>query len=144
MHPPFGLISRECTKDYKIRDLDILIEKGTPILFAITGPHYDPKYYEQPEQFIPERFIDKQSVNRNSSIMPYLTFGDGPRNWFVYLNQGSIYFDLKLFQHCQAFGEIAIKNRCLSDVTEICIRIRKSTCQEWASTGIYDDSESTR
>lgn len=80
MHPPFDLISRQCTKDYKIADTEIIIEKGTPILFTVTGPHYDPKYYKDPTKFIPKRFINEQSANKNSMKMPYLSFGDGPRN----------------------------------------------------------------
>lgn len=80
MNPPFEVITRECTKDYKIADSDIVIEKGTPILFSVPGPHYDPKYYDQPGKFMPERFINDHSVNKNSINMPNLTFGDGPRN----------------------------------------------------------------
>lgn len=80
MHPAFNLLSRECTKDYKIADSDIVIEKGTPILISITGCQYDPLYYDRPAEFIPERYINDQSVNKNSSDKPLLTFGDGPRN----------------------------------------------------------------
>lgn len=57
----------------------MIIEKGTPVLFSITGPQYDPKYYDQPETFNPDRFKDDQ-INRNSVGSPYLVFGDGPRN----------------------------------------------------------------
>lgn len=80
MHPPFEVIFRECTKDYKIADTNIVIEKGTQLFFAITAPHYDPKFYEQPKTFLPERFTDDQMFNKNSANMPYLVFGDGPRN----------------------------------------------------------------
>lgn len=80
MHPPFDLIFRECTKKYKIPDTNMIIEKGTQLFFSVTAPHYDPKYYDQPDKFIPERFNDDQMSNKNSVNMPYLTFGDGPRN----------------------------------------------------------------
>lgn len=80
MHPPFEQISRQCTKDYKVADSDIVIEKGTPVLFSVTGPQYDSKYYTQPHQFNPERFINDQNINKNSVDTPYLAFGDGPRN----------------------------------------------------------------
>lgn len=79
-HPPFDMLIRECTKDYKISDTDIAVEKGTLIFFSITGPQYDAKYYENPDTFMPERFMTDQNVNKNSSDKPYLTFGDGPRN----------------------------------------------------------------
>lgn len=49
-------------------------------MFSITAPHYDPKFYVEPEKFIPERFMtDSKHANKNDA--PNLTFGDGPRNW---------------------------------------------------------------
>lgn len=80
MHPPFEVIFRECTKDYQIADTNIVIEKGTQLFFAITAPHYDPKYYDDATEFRPDRFTDEHMSNKNSVNMPYLTFGDGPRN----------------------------------------------------------------
>lgn len=71
---------RECTEDFKIPDTDMVIEKGTPIFFSILGFHYDPRFYDEPKEFKPERFIDVQSGNKNSINRPYLSFGDGPRN----------------------------------------------------------------
>lgn len=79
-HPPFDMLIRECTKDYKISDIDVVVEKGTLLFFSITGPQYDANFYENPDTFIPERFMADQNMNKNSSDKPYLTFGDGPRN----------------------------------------------------------------
>lgn len=73
MHPPFELITRECTQDYKVAGTDVIIEKGTPVMFSVLGPHYDAKYYEDPKKFNPDRF------NEKSHDLPYLSFGDGPR-----------------------------------------------------------------
>lgn len=58
----------------------MVIEEGTQILISVTGPQYDPKYYDQPNRFTPERFTDDTNVNKNSLERPYLSFGDGPRN----------------------------------------------------------------
>lgn len=80
MHPPFDTILRECTKDFKIPDSDVVIEAGTPVFLSITGLHYDATYYDDPKEFRPERFLDAQGVNKNSVNRPYLAFGDGPRN----------------------------------------------------------------
>lgn len=80
LHPPFEFISRECTRDYKVADTDVIIKKGTPIFISVTGPHYDPKYYVEPQRFDPDRFNYDQNVNKNSQTAPYLSFGDGPRN----------------------------------------------------------------
>lgn len=70
---------RECTKDYKIADTDIYVKKGTALLFSVTGPQLDPKYYDQPNTFIPQRFLN-EGFSKNSPTTPYLAFGDGPRN----------------------------------------------------------------
>lgn len=80
MHPPFDSIFRECTTDYKIPDTEFVIEEGTAIFFSVSAPQYDSKYYDQPNEFNPERFLGNQLANKNSLEMPYLTFGDGPRN----------------------------------------------------------------
>lgn len=80
-HPPFDILNRECTTEYKVAGTDIVIEKGTTLYFSITAPHYDPQYYPEPDRFSPERFIDDPNLNKNSSQVPYLAWGDGPRNW---------------------------------------------------------------
>ena len=79
MHPPFEFFTRECTQDYKVANTDVIIEKGTPVMFSVLGPQYDSKYYDEPNKFNPDRFKDDQSANKNSLEMPYLVFGDGPR-----------------------------------------------------------------
>nr|CAI5835401.1 unnamed protein product [Callosobruchus analis] len=51
----------------------LVIEKGTPVMIPLYGIHYDPKYYDDPYKFIPERFLD-------SNVKQYLLgFGEGPR-----------------------------------------------------------------
>lgn len=79
MHPAFEFFSRECTKDYEISDTGMIIEKGTPIMFSVTGSQYDADYYDQPYTFNPDRFKNDQTANKNSPYMPYIAFGDGPR-----------------------------------------------------------------
>ena len=48
-------------------------------MFSVPGLQYDPKYYDEPNKFNPDRFKSDQSANKNSLKMPYLVFGDGPR-----------------------------------------------------------------
>jgi cytochrome P450 family 6 len=74
---PLLSILRECTKNYTIPGTQIVIEKGTPIIIPTFGLHNDPKYYPDPEQFIPERFSDEEMVKKYQYI--YLPFGEGPR-----------------------------------------------------------------
>lgn len=86
LHPPFPVTSRMCTKTYKIPDTDVIIEEGTTLLFSAIGLQYDPQYYEQPEQFIPERYSESHS-SKSFVEMPNLVFGEGPRNclgWYIY------------------------------------------------------------
>ena len=47
---------RRCTKAWKIPDTDIIIPVGTDVVIPIFSLHRDPEYWEDPEEFIPERF----------------------------------------------------------------------------------------
>lgn len=68
-----------CTKAYKIPDTDVTIEEGTTLLFSAIGLQYDPKYYDQPEEFIPERYSES-AASKSFVEMPSMVFGEGPRN----------------------------------------------------------------
>ncbi|KAF4524104.1 hypothetical protein B566_EDAN007687 [Ephemera danica] len=74
---PSLAIFRECTKKYTIPGSDVTIEEGTPLIIPNYGLHYDPKFFPDPEKFIPERFSDAEMVKENQYI--YLPFGEGPR-----------------------------------------------------------------
>lgn len=79
LHPPFTASNRTCTKEYKISDTNIVIEKGTMVMFSALGIQTDPKYYDEPKKFKPERYSEA-AANKNFEEMPYLTFSQGPRN----------------------------------------------------------------
>ena len=74
------LLVRESTKEYPIRGSNLVLEKGTLILFSVSGLHSDERYYPNPEKFIPERFNEENSAGKTFVDRPYLPFGDGPRN----------------------------------------------------------------
>lgn len=80
MHPPFPFAQRKCTQNYKIPNTDVVIEEGTFLMFSTLGLQYDPKYYKNPKEFLPERFSEAEKANKTFIDMPNLTFGEGPRN----------------------------------------------------------------
>lgn len=78
-YPTVPILNRECTKEYQIPGTNIVIEKGTAILIPVLGIQNDPKYYADPEQFKPERFLKENMSDKNFIDMPYMPFGEGPR-----------------------------------------------------------------
>lgn len=84
LHAPFGFLARKCTKDYVVPGKNTTIEKDSSILIPVNGLHLDPQYFEQPTKFMPQRFDEKSTANKSLADMPYLPFGDGPRNCIGY------------------------------------------------------------
>jgi cytochrome P450 family 6 len=76
MYPPLPLLDRITTKTYKMPNSDLVLQKGTPIYISMTGMHYDPEYFPDPDKFDPERFTEENKRNRPSCI--YFPFGEGP------------------------------------------------------------------
>ncbi|KAH8036557.1 hypothetical protein HPB51_001376 [Rhipicephalus microplus] len=54
-----------------------LIKKGTSVMVPTFQLHHDPKYWENPEKFIPERFSPEKKDRINPIV--YQPFGLGPR-----------------------------------------------------------------
>lgn len=81
LHAPFGYTTRRCMSDYELPELNVVIEKGTPLIIPNISLHYDPQYFELPTQFRPERFDEnvKFSVDK-----PFMPFGLGPRTCIAY------------------------------------------------------------
>ncbi|KAJ8045034.1 Cytochrome P450 3A24 [Holothuria leucospilota] len=76
LYPPAAFADRVCTQDITINNINFT--KGTKVFYYIYSLHRDPKYWEDPEKFDPERF----SKDNKDKIHPfaYLPFGTGPRN----------------------------------------------------------------
>nr|XP_022908462.1 cytochrome P450 9e2-like [Onthophagus taurus] len=72
---------RVCTKHYKIEPIqnekEIIIQPGDVVWLPIAAIQRDPKYFENPDKFDPERFNEKNK----EKIKPftYFPFGLGPR-----------------------------------------------------------------
>ncbi|KAH8252674.1 hypothetical protein KR032_001203, partial [Drosophila birchii] len=77
-HPILPHLIRETNRDYKVPNMDVVIETGTQLLIPVHNIHHDPEIYPQPEKFDPSRFEPEEAKARHP--MAYLPFGDGPRN----------------------------------------------------------------
>ena len=72
-----GSTVRQCTKTWKVPDSDLIIPEGTIVTIPVGGIARDPKYWDDPEEFIPERFSEENKGKIRSGT--YLPFGQGPR-----------------------------------------------------------------
>lgn len=70
-YPPINVLTRKCTKEYKVPNTNLIIPKGT---HCSTIPIYhDKEYYPQPDVFDPERFNNENVANRKP--FTFLPFG---------------------------------------------------------------------
>src|SRR5262249_52385590 len=75
MYPPVASIGRDTAEDIELGGY--LLPKGTSLIVNTYAMHHNPKYFIDPESFIPERFSKDRETD-----MPrygYLPFGAGPR-----------------------------------------------------------------
>jgi cytochrome P450 len=70
--PPVGIMMRKIIKDTEIDGYSL--KQGRLAIFSIYNIHHHPDFWQQPEQFDPERFLNGE--NRRFSFMP---FGTGER-----------------------------------------------------------------
>ena len=80
LYPPIGFLDRMCKKTYELPSAlpdkkPFIIKKDMLIWIPIFAIQRDEKYYDNPEKFDPERFLDNKM--HNSSC--YMPFGLGPR-----------------------------------------------------------------
>jgi len=80
LYPPVAFLERTCEKTYELPpalpdEKPAIVKKGMPVWIPILAIHRDKKYFEDPEKFYPERFLDNKL--HNSSC--YMPFGLGPR-----------------------------------------------------------------
>ncbi|EZA57484.1 Cytochrome P450 9e2 [Ooceraea biroi] len=102
MYPVAILTDRLCLNDFELPPAlpgakPYTIKKGDGIWIPMYGLHHDPKYFEEPEKFDPDRFLGerkKHSLNCGA----YFPFGSGPRmcigNRFALLEMKALLFHL--------------------------------------------------
>ncbi|KAG5671809.1 hypothetical protein PVAND_001984 [Polypedilum vanderplanki] len=79
--PAAPVTDRICVKDYELKYDNKCIKfeaNKTIMLIPIWSIHRDPKYYQNPDKFDPERFNDENKKLIDPDT--YLPFGVGPRN----------------------------------------------------------------
>ncbi|GJQ14610.1 hypothetical protein GpartN1_g6401.t1 [Galdieria partita] len=77
LYPPFPLLQRESEMDDILQD--VKIPARTPVYVVPWLLHHHPKYWKQPEDFLPERFISNASHGDAPSDFVYIPFGRGSR-----------------------------------------------------------------
>ncbi|CAH2063905.1 unnamed protein product, partial [Iphiclides podalirius] len=77
MFPSLGFLVRESACNYTFPELNLSIGEGVSIIIPLQAMHNDPQYFEEPEQFRPERFLP-DNINPKTKYV-YLPFGIGPR-----------------------------------------------------------------
>ncbi|MFN7210204.1 MAG: cytochrome P450 [Aggregatilineales bacterium] len=75
LYPPAGGIPRMALTDVPLGEY--VVPKGSNVFISTYVMHRDPRYFPEPERFLPERF----SREREADILryAYLPFGGGPR-----------------------------------------------------------------
>lgn len=80
MYASISIMNRQASRSWTIPNTNITIDKGTYIIIPAACIHLDPKYWPQPDVFIPERFSPQQSEGKTFNDRPFMPFGIGPRN----------------------------------------------------------------
>ncbi|KAF5285149.1 hypothetical protein FQA39_LY16838 [Lamprigera yunnana] len=124
-YPPLPAHLRECTKDYKIPNSDVILEKGTAVIVPVYGIHHDNSYYVNPESFEPERF----SGNPKMPCV-FSPFGDGPRTCIGY-QHGTIMVKLTVALLLKDF-KLTVNPKMKSPIT-----FKKTTFVLRAADGVW-------
>ena len=75
LYPPVWAIERDPIEDVNLGGFDV--PKGTTVLLSQWLTHRDPRHWENPLQFDPDRFLPERSAHRPRYA--YFPFGAGPR-----------------------------------------------------------------
>ncbi|XP_037946634.1 cytochrome P450 4p1-like [Teleopsis dalmanni] len=77
LYPSVPIILRECLEDTNLSN-NLILPAGTQIELHIFDVHRNPKYWNDPDEFQPERFLPENSENRHS--FAFIPFSAGQRN----------------------------------------------------------------
>lgn len=75
LYPPAWSVGREAIEDCKLGD--ITVKRGNVAFFSQWVVHRDPRWYNDADKFIPERWLDGSTAG--NPRFAYFPFGGGPR-----------------------------------------------------------------
>ena len=75
LYPPAWMISREALEDCNIGGYHV--PSGTQLIMSQWVTHRDPRFFPNPEEFIPDRWAD--DLVKQLPVYAYFPFGGGPR-----------------------------------------------------------------
>ncbi len=75
LYPPVWVVARMAAEDYPYREM--VIRKGTLLLASQIVVHRDPRFWEEPMRFDPERFTKEAKAGRPK--LAFFPFGAGSR-----------------------------------------------------------------
>ncbi|XP_045446295.1 cytochrome P450 6B6-like [Melitaea cinxia] len=75
--PSLGFLIRECARKYTFEEINLTIDEGVRVFIPVQAMQNDPKYFDNPSEFRPERFDPANFDAKNKCV--YLPFGFGPR-----------------------------------------------------------------
>lgn len=78
MFPSLGFLIRKCVGKYTIPELGMTIDDKVRVFIPVQSMQNDPKYFDSPEEFRPERFHPDSFESAKLKFV-YLPFGEGPR-----------------------------------------------------------------
>ncbi|XP_071534286.1 cytochrome P450 3A31-like [Panulirus ornatus] len=78
LYPVIPQVERACTKTYRIPGTDLVLSPGNIVIVPVWSLHHDPRYWPEPEQFRPDRFMPENRGNIKQ--FTHIPFGMGPRN----------------------------------------------------------------
>ncbi|CAM6041050.1 unnamed protein product [Sphagnum compactum] len=101
LYPPAPLgISHQCMKDTTLQGYDFVA--GTRLYLNIYAIHRDPKWWENPLEFDPERFIKNPDISMKGNYFHFIPFGVGRRQC-PGISLGVLFVQLGLARLVQSF-----------------------------------------
>ncbi|KRT84524.1 cytochrome P450, partial [Oryctes borbonicus] len=76
LYPPVPYLTRKLTEDMKYDGM--ILKKGLTVVMINYEIHKNPKYYTEPNKFMPERFLSEKTSDAH--MFSYIPFAAGPRS----------------------------------------------------------------